>query len=93
MNFKSTQKGSLCEDFFPAGWDLDKMDECCSHAPEEITDRQSFWNKDFKPIECADVKEFDVKMGHEIANEIKKANAEKRKLMFINFMPAGLNFH
>ena len=50
MNFKSTQKGSLCEDFFPKGWDLDKMDECCSHAPEEITERQSFWNKDFNSI-------------------------------------------
>lgn len=87
MNFKSTVKDSLCEEFFPKGWDLDKMDECCSHAPEEIGVRQKFWNKDFAPIECADVKEFDVKMGHEIANEIRKANAEKRKIAFI--LPVG----
>ncbi|MBQ9485930.1 MAG: glucosamine-6-phosphate isomerase, partial [Clostridia bacterium] len=87
MNFNSTVKGSLCEDFFPKGWDLDKMDECCSHAPETIGERQKFWNKDFAPIECADVKEFDVKMGHEIANEIRKANAENRKIAFI--LPVG----
>ena len=87
MNLKSTVKGSFCEGFFPEFWDLDKMDECCAHAPEEATERQSFWNKDFSPIACADVKEFDVKMGHEIANEIKKANAEKRKIAFI--LPVG----
>ena len=33
------------------------------------------------------MKEFDVKMGHEIANEIRKANAEKRKIAFI--LPVG----
>ena len=63
------------------------MDECCSHAPEEITERQAFWNEGFTPIECADVKEFDVKMGHEIANEIRKANAENKKIAFI--LPVG----
>lgn len=87
MNFNSTVKGSLCEDFFPKGWDLDKMDACCSHAPETIGERQSFWNKDFNPIECESLAEFDVKMGHEIANEIKKANEENRKLAFI--LPVG----
>ena len=74
MDFNSTVKGSLLEGFYPEGWDFKKIDECCSHAPEAITERQAFWNKDFNPIECKDLGEFDVKMGHEIANEIKKAN-------------------
>lgn len=87
MDFNSTVKGSLLEGFYPEGWDFEKIDECCSHRPEEITEKQSFWNKDFSPIACESVAEFDVKMGHEIANEIKKANEENRKIAFI--LPVG----
>lgn len=87
MDFNSTVKGSLLEGFYPEGWDFEKIDACCAHAPEAATERQSFWNKDFMPVQCGDVAEFDVKMGHEIANEIRKANAEKRKLAFI--LPVG----
>ena len=87
MDFNSTVKGSLLEGFYPEGWDFEKIDACCAHAPEAATERQSFWNKDFMPVQCGDVAEFDVKMGHEIANEIRKANAEKRKMAFI--LPVG----
>ena len=87
MDFNSTVKGSLLEGFYPQGWDMEKIDACCANAPETITDRQSFWNDGFTPVECGNVAEFDVKMGHEIANEIRKANAEKRKLIFI--LPVG----
>ncbi len=85
MNFNSTVKGSLLEGFYPEGWDFEKIDACCSHAPETITERQDFWNKDFNPIACTSLQEFDVKMGHEIANEIKKANG--KKIAFI--LPVG----
>jgi hypothetical protein len=77
----------MLEGFYPKGWDMQKIDACCDHAPEEITERQDFWNKDFTPISCKNVAEFDVKMGHEIANEIRKANAEGRKIVFI--LPVG----
>ena len=87
MDFNSTVKGSLLEGFYPEGWDFEKIDKCCANAPESVGERQDFWNKDFMPIECKDVAEFDVKMGHEIANEIRKANAEKRKIAFI--LPVG----
>ncbi len=87
MDFLSTVKGSLLEGFYPAGWDFAKIDACCSHAPEEVLDRQSFWNDSFNPIPCKDVAEFDVKMGHEIANEIKKANERGEKIAFI--LPVG----
>ena len=87
MDFNSTVKGSLLEGFYPEGWDFEKIDKCCSHRPEEITEKQSFWNQDFAPIACESVAEFDVKMGHEIANEIKKANDENRKIAFI--LPVG----
>lgn len=87
MNFDSTVKGSLLEGFYPEGWDFKKIDECCNNDPKEVNKRQSFWNKDFAPVMCADVSEFDVKMGHEIANEIRKASEEKRKIAFI--LPVG----
>jgi len=87
MDFNSTVKGSLLEGFYPAGWDMAKIDACCEHAPQEIFERQEFWNKDFNPIMCRNVQEFDVKMGHEIANEIKKANEAGRKIAFI--LPVG----
>lgn len=87
MDFCSTVKGSLLEGFYPEGWDFKKIDECCSHAPEEASARQAHWHKEFAPVCCADVAEFDVKMGHEIANEIRKANGRKEKIAFI--LPVG----
>ena len=80
MDFNSTVKGSMLEGFYPAGWDFVKIDECCSHAPEAISERQSFWNKDFNIDECTTLGEFDVKMGHEIANEIKKAKENNARI-------------
>ena len=87
MDFNSTVKGSLLEGFYPKGWDMKKIDKCCANAPEKITERQDFWNKKFAPVECKNVEEFDVKMGHEIANEIRKANEAKKKIIFI--LPVG----
>ena len=87
MDFNSTVKGSLLEGFYPSGWDFEKIDKCCSHKPEDITLRQDFWHKDFEPICCDSLGDFEVKMGHEIANEIKKANERKEKIAFI--LPVG----
>ncbi len=86
MDFNSTVKGSLLEGFYPEGWDFEKIDKCIDE-PSKITEKQDFWNKDFNPIQCDSLAEFDVKMGHEIANEIKKANEKGQKLAFI--LPVG----
>ena len=32
MDFLSTVKGSLLEGFYPEGWDMKKIDECCEIA-------------------------------------------------------------
>ncbi|HXK45237.1 MAG TPA: glucosamine-6-phosphate isomerase [bacterium] len=87
MNLIDTIKGSLLENFFPAGWDLKKIDRCCSNPPEKILERQKWWNKDFKPVPCNSLEEFDIKMGHEIASEIASASREGRKLILI--LPVG----
>jgi len=87
MNFADTVKGSLLEGFYPAGWDMEKIDACCQHKPEEIFEKQSFWHKDFTPIQCDSLGEFDTYMGHEIALKIKEARDKGEKLIFI--LPVG----
>lgn len=73
MDFLDTVKGSLLENFFPAGWDMARIDACCAHPPQTITDRQTFWSPAFTPISCETLADFDTKMGHEIALQIKLA--------------------
>ncbi len=87
MNFLDTEKDSLLEGFFPAGWDMKRIDECCSFSAEEITDRQQYWHKDFSPIACDNVHDFDMMMGHEIALEIKNARDAGNKLAMV--LPVG----
>ncbi len=87
MDFLSTVKGSMLENFYPAGWDMAKIDACCSNAPETIEDRQPWWNKDFNLKAADNVSEFDMILGHEIAMEIKNCRDEGRKLAMI--LPVG----
>ncbi len=87
MDLMDTIKGSLLENFLPRGWDLKKLDDCCNHPPEEITQPQPWWNPRFQPIPCETVEEFDVKMGHEIASRIYSTKKEGKKLILI--LPVG----
>jgi len=87
MNLLTTIEGSNMEHYFPEGWNLARIDECCSHQPGEIFDRQPFWHKDFAPIMCDDNFDFSVKMGHEIARVIKAAKDKNEKLALI--LPVG----
>jgi glucosamine-6-phosphate deaminase len=82
-----TIRGSLLENFFPAGWDLARIDACCSHPPESVTDPQPWWNKDFRPVPCATVADFDTMLGHEIAMQIRRTREAGRKLALI--LPVG----
>lgn len=83
MNFFSTVKGSLLENFYPRAWDMEKIDHCCdmgvAHEPS--------WNRDFTPIACGTLSDFDTYMGHEIALQIKYAREEGKKLILI--LPVG----
>ena len=83
MDFLSTVKGSLLEGFYPKGWDLEKIDKCCDMGLK----REDFWHKDFNPIECDNIYEFDTLMGHEIAMQIKIAKEKNEKVAFI--LPVG----
>lgn len=86
-NLMTTLKGSLLAKFFPAGWDLAKFDKLCSRAPETLRRREKWWHKEFTPVACASIEDFDAMMGHEIAHEIKKARDARQKLVLI--LPVG----
>ena len=83
MDFMSTCKGSLLEHFYPAAWDMAKIDRCC----EKGVTRENFWHPGFEPIACETLADFDTFMGHEIALQIKQAADEGRKLAII--LPVG----
>lgn len=83
MDFMSTVKGSLLENFYPKGWDMGKIDACC----EKGVAREDFWNKEFTTVECESLSDFDTLMGHEIAMQIKLTAEEGRKLAMI--LPVG----
>ena len=87
MNLLTTLEGSLMEGFLPAGWDLARIDACCSHPPDSINQRQPWWNDRFEPVACRSVEDFDVMLGHEIALTILRARREGRELALI--LPVG----
>lgn len=83
MNFMDTVAGSLLENFYPKGWDMAKIDACCDKGVA----RENFWNKDFNPIACDSLADFDTLMGHEIAMQIKTTRDMGQKLAMI--LPVG----
>ena len=83
MNFMTTVAGSLLEGFYPKGWDMEKIDACC----EKGVAREDFWNKDFTPIACSSLADFDTYMGHEIAMQVKLTREAGQKLAMI--LPVG----
>ncbi len=87
MDLITTLEGSLMESFFPAGWDLKKIDACVDADPTSITNRQDYWHSDFQPISCDSVADFDTYMGHEIAQTIRRSRDAGEKLAMI--LPVG----
>lgn len=87
MDLLSTLSGSLMENFFPAGWDLKKIDACVDADPASITTRQKWWHPKFNPVPCASLADFDTLLGHEIALTIKQSRDTGEKLALI--LPVG----
>jgi len=87
MNLLSTLSGSNMEGFYPEGWDLARIDACADQNPESILERQSFWHRDFQPISCDSIDDFNMLMGHEIAQTIRDARDAGKTLVLI--LPVG----
>ena len=86
LNLIDTLPGSNLEGFFPAGWDLAKIDACVGE-PGTATDRQAWWHADFNPVPCDTVADFDTFMGHEIAQTIRRSREAGEQLALI--LPVG----
>lgn len=87
MDLLSTLPGSMMEGFFPEGWDLAKIDACVDDDPSTLTTRQKWWHKNFEPIPCESLADFDTFMGHEIALTIRRAAEAGEQLAMI--LPVG----
>ena len=87
MNLLDTLSGSLLENFFPAGWDLARIDACCANPPAAVTERQAHWHPRFTPLPCETLADFDTMLGHEIAWQIKCARDAGHPLALI--LPVG----
>lgn len=87
MDLLSTLSGSMLEGYFPKGWDLRKIDACCAHPAESITERQGDWHAGFEPMPCESLADFETMLGHEIAKQIRLAHEAGQKLAMI--LPVG----
>ncbi|TWT56827.1 glucosamine-6-phosphate deaminase [Thalassoglobus neptunius] len=87
MDLLTTLDGSMMQGFFPAGWDLARIDGCVDDDPNTITDRQEWWHEGFELFPCETVSDFDTYMGHEIAITIRQARESGKQLAMI--LPVG----
>lgn len=87
LNMLSTIKGSLLEKFYPAGWDLKKIDRCCGMSSRELMAPKKYWNKQFKPVPVKNVEEVDRRMGDAIADQIITTRRAGQPLALI--LPVG----
>src|SRR4051794_14449094 len=87
LDMFSTLKGSLLEQFYPAGWDLRRMDRCAGMSRAQLLKAARWWSRDFKPVVVRDVAEMDRRMGDAIADEIERTRQAHRPLILI--LPVG----
>jgi glucosamine-6-phosphate deaminase len=87
MDLMQTLPGSLMEGFFPAGWDLAKIDRLANTTGDDVVRRERWWHQNFEPVPCASFADFDTYMGHEIAREIQASEQAGRPLALI--LPVG----
>lgn len=77
----------MLEGFFPAGWDLAKIDALVSDDPAGLVKRESWWHPEFQPVPCRSLEDFEVFLGHEMAREIQVAGLAGQQLAMI--LPVG----
>ncbi|MHC4993807.1 MAG: sugar phosphate isomerase family [Planctomycetota bacterium] len=87
IDFISTVKGSLLENFYPKGWDFKKIDRCCAMGLKKLTTRANHWDPKFRPVPVRDVADMDFRMGNAIADQIEQTRKKNIPLAII--LPVG----
>lgn len=83
INLLTTLNGSMFDGFYPKELDLSRLDACCSMQPEDVFKKETWWHKDFKPVQADTLEDFNTLMGLEIALQIKLAKEEGRDIIVI----------
>ncbi len=87
INLLTTIEGSLLEGFYPAGWDLRKMDRCAAMDLKRLTTPARHWHEKFRPAAVRDVAAMDRRMGEAIADQIEQTHRRGQELALI--LPVG----
>lgn len=87
MDLLTTVRGSMMEGFLPQGWDLAKIDRLGALGATELVRRAGWWHRQFEPVGCRSLADFETYVGHEIAREIQLARQGGRPIAFI--LPVG----
>lgn len=87
LNFINTVQGSLLENFYPSGWDLQKIDDCCDMGLSKLMDPGDHWNPQFTPEAVDSLQAMELRMGQEIAREIIETHKRGQELAII--LPVG----
>ncbi len=80
----NTIKGSPLEGFYPSGWNLARIDACCTMGLKKLITPAKHWHLEFK---ARSVPQMARPMGEEIARVIELARKQSRKLAMI--LPVG----
>src|SRR3954466_13452423 len=84
LSMLNTIRGSRLAGFYPRGWNLARMDQCCALNLKQLTTPARHWHREFKPIV---VDEIATPMGAAIADVIEQTRRDGRKLAII--LPVG----
>jgi len=87
MNLISSLRGSMMENYFPAGCDPGKIDKLAEISGKDLTARKAWWHAEFEPVACRALADFETFMGHEIAREIQATRQAGKPLILI--LPVG----
>ena len=87
IDLLTTIDGSLLAEFFPRGWDLNRMDRIAALPRNEVTRRAEHWHASFDAVPFAELHELEVEMGLEIAMQVYRARSEGHELAMI--LPVG----
>ena len=87
LTMLNTIRGSPIENFYPKGWDLERIDRCCAMGLKGVTRRAAHWDPAFRPVPVKTVRELDRQMGDAIADQIEQTRKRGRKLAII--LPVG----
>ena len=79
-NFMDAKDGTRLENFYPAGWDIRRINEIMSRGKEAFAVRESWWNDDFELEPALSRDDWMVKVGFRMALEILKAKERGEKL-------------